>query len=195
MSARPIVLRMRQVNGTQQLLAPTVGIFAPSVSEGQLVSAGQAIGTVETLRVTRRLVIPNGVVGRVSARIGGQSARVPVQYGDVLIVVSTTEVAEASAATAPDPNVDTNAPTFAAPMSGRFYSRPSPTEAPFVAVGDTVTRGQTIGLLEVMKTFNRLVYQGEGLPERADVTEIVPSDGDDVVRGDPILRLGLGESD
>jgi acetyl-CoA carboxylase biotin carboxyl carrier protein len=74
-------------------------------------------------------------------------------------------------------------------MSGRFYSRPSPAEPPFVAAGDTVQQGQTVGLLEVMKTFNRLVYGGETLPEQATVEKTVPSDGDDVVRGDVILAL------
>ncbi|KPK14077.1 MAG: hypothetical protein AMJ62_14100 [Myxococcales bacterium SG8_38] len=74
-------------------------------------------------------------------------------------------------------------------MSGRFYSRPSPSEPPFVEEGGTVSRGQTIGLLEVMKTFNRLVYQGESLPERALIERIVPWDGDDVARGDVILLL------
>ncbi|MBW1762694.1 MAG: hypothetical protein JRJ64_14580, partial [Deltaproteobacteria bacterium] len=51
-------------------------------------------------------------------------------------------------------------------------------------------RGQTVGLLEVMKTFNRLVYQGDTLPEQATVERIVPNEGDDVVRGDVILALG-----
>jgi hypothetical protein len=41
-----------------------------------------------------------------------------------------------------------------------------------------------------MKTFNRLVYQGDALPERAKVERIVPKEGDDVVRGDVILALG-----
>jgi hypothetical protein len=40
-----------------------------------------------------------------------------------------------------------------------------------------------------MKTFNRLVYQGDSLPEQATVEAIVPSEGADVVRGDVILRL------
>ncbi len=51
-------------------------------------------------------------------------------------------------------------------------------------------RGQTVGLLEVMKTFNRLVYQGDALPDEAKVETIVPKEGDDVVRGDVILALG-----
>jgi biotin carboxyl carrier protein len=78
---------------------------------------------------------------------------------------------------------------FIAPMSGRFYSRPSPSEPPFVSDGDIVKRGQTLGLLEVMKTFNRLVYEGDSLPDAAKVEKVVPNEGDDVVRGDVILAL------
>ena len=40
-----------------------------------------------------------------------------------------------------------------------------------------------------MKTFNRLVYQGDLLPERARIDRVVPDDGDDVVRGDALLEL------
>ena len=61
--------------------------------------------------------------------------------------------------------------------------------AVFVAPGDTVHLGQTVGLLEVMKTFNRLVYEGDGLPDTVRIVAVVPSDGDDVTRGEPILRL------
>jgi biotin carboxyl carrier protein len=52
-----------------------------------------------------------------------------------------------------------------------------------------VQHGKTVGLLEVMKTFNRLVYQGDALPAQATVEKIVPNEGDDVVRGDVILAL------
>jgi hypothetical protein len=34
-----------------------------------------------------------------------------------------------------------------------------------------------------------LVYEGDALPQQAIVGRIAPSDGDDVVRGDPILFL------
>jgi acetyl-CoA carboxylase carboxyltransferase component/biotin carboxyl carrier protein len=80
-------------------------------------------------------------------------------------------------------------PVFAAPMSGRFYARPTPGDPPFVTVGETVQKGQTIGLLEVMKTFNRLVYDGPSLPDSAKVKTIVPEDGDEVVRGQVLIEL------
>ncbi|MFF0296708.1 acetyl-CoA carboxylase biotin carboxyl carrier protein [Kitasatospora sp. NPDC004615] len=59
-----------------------------------------------------------------------------------------------------------------APMIGTFYHAPEPGAPPFVAVGDTVTAGQPIGILEVMKMMS---------PVEADlagrVVEILVADG------------------
>ena len=40
-----------------------------------------------------------------------------------------------------------------APMEGSFWSRPGPTDPVFAPPGTVVTAGETIGLVEVMKTF------------------------------------------
>jgi biotin carboxyl carrier protein len=40
-----------------------------------------------------------------------------------------------------------------APLPGIFYRKPSPDEAPFKQQGDTVAAGETVGLVEVMKSF------------------------------------------
>ena len=190
MSESSHVLRARPRDGeTSELLAPSVGVFTPAVAEGQLVSAGQVVGTIDVLGVLHDLTVPGGVAGRVAHRAGGGRSRVPVQYGDALLAISTTSMGDAAATTSAVGDGPRGALAFVAPMSGRFYSRPSPTEPPFVASGDTVQQGQTVGLLEVMKTFNRLVYQGDTLPKQATVESIVPNEGDDVVRGDVILAL------
>ncbi|MBW2628385.1 MAG: hypothetical protein JRE45_12250 [Deltaproteobacteria bacterium] len=191
MSGDACVLRARPVDAeASDLLAPGVGVFAPTVGEGELVSMGQSVGTIDVLGVLRELTVPEGVAGRVTARIGGGRARVPVEYGDALLTISTAAMAHvAELGSAASANAE-GALSFTAPMSGRFYSRPSPNEPPFVSAGEVVQRGQTVGLLEVMKTFNRLVYQGDTLPEQATVERIVPNEGDDVVRGDVILALG-----
>jgi len=191
MSGGGHVLRARPGDGeSSDLLAPSVGVFTPAVTRGELVSAGQVVGTIDVLGVMRELTVPEGVAGRVTQRVGGGRSRVPVQYGDALFAISTASMGDVTARTSAVSADSQGAPSFVAPMSGRFYSRPSPTEPPFVAAGDTVQQGQTVGLLEVMKTFNRLVYQGDALPERAKVERIVPKEGDDVVRGDVILALG-----
>lgn len=41
-------------------------------------------------------------------------------------------------------------------MSGTFYHSPAPGEPPFVKVGDKVTKGQTIGIIEAMKLMNEI---------------------------------------
>lgn len=193
MSDTTLVLRAKTTGDSVELLAPSVGIFTPTVAAGELVGAGQSIGSIDVLGATRALLVPDGVAGKVIQRLGGARSRVPAQYGDALVTVSAAAVGEVSVESTQGPADAVSALSFTAPMSGRFYGRPSPNEAPFVSVGDTVTEGQTIGLLEVMKTFNRLVYQGDQLPDRAIVERIVPKDGDDVVRGDPILLLGAEE--
>ena len=194
MSQDAYILRAKVVGDTRELLAPSVGIFTPSVAQGEIVSAGQSIGAIDVLGVKRALIVPDGVAGRVARRIGGSRTRVPVQYGDPLIEVSTASMTDASTPTSAGATEAGSSLSFSAPMSGRFYGRPSPSEPAFVSVGDRVTHGQTVGLLEVMKTFNRLVYQGDGLPTHATVERVVPKDGDDVVRGDPILLLDSAES-
>jgi len=190
MSEGDCVLRARTVGEEQtELLSPSVGVFLPSVAEGELLASGQSIGMIEVLGVRRNLLVPQNIEGRVGRRIGGRRVRVPVQYGDVLLSISTATMALSRDADSSQTADLEDALAFTAPMSGRFYSRPSPSEPPFVAAGDIVKRGQTLGLLEVMKTFNRLVYQGDGLPDAAEVERVVPNEGDDVVRGDVILSL------
>jgi acetyl-CoA carboxylase biotin carboxyl carrier protein len=181
-------LRVTKSGELIELHSPGVGVFTPAVSEDQLVSAGQVLGVIETLGVVRELCVPTGVTGRVRSRAGSPRVRVPVSYGETLVTLSVADLADASVEDA-GAEADSSALAFTAPMSGRFYGRPSPEEPPFVVAGATVTRGQTVGLLEVMKTFNRLVYQGDALPETARVVAVVPDDGDDVTRGDAILRL------
>ncbi len=110
-----------------------LGCSRPRSRLGELVSSGQSVGTIEVLGVLRELTVPAGVAGRVTGRVGGGRSRVPVQYGDALLTVSTASmvsVAEPGASVSAEQG---GALAFTAPMSGRFYSRPSPTEPPFVS--------------------------------------------------------------
>jgi acetyl-CoA carboxylase biotin carboxyl carrier protein len=47
-------------------------------------------------------------------------------------------------------------PSVRAPLTGIFYGAPSPGATPYVAVGDHVSVGQIIGLIEAMKLFNEI---------------------------------------
>jgi len=58
-----------------------------------------------------------------------------------------------------------------APMSGVFYKRPGPEEAPYVEVGDRVKKKQVLGLLETMKVFQKVKS-----PVNGTILEIVAQD-------------------
>ena len=120
-------------------------------------------------------------------------ARRPVTYGDVLLSLAADTQGEQAHVPTPGANTtplgDAGGLQFTSPLSGRYYAKPGPDQPPFVQVGDIIARGQTVALLEVMKTFNRIAYGGEDLPERVKIVGIGPGDGDDLDEGDAILDL------
>ncbi|MEO5965066.1 MAG: biotin/lipoyl-containing protein [Candidatus Limnocylindrales bacterium] len=62
--------------------------------------------------------------------------------------------AAGAAGSAPAPA--TSRPSVMAPLTGIYYGAPSPGATPYVAVGDHVSVGQIIGLIEAMKLFNEI---------------------------------------
>jgi acetyl-CoA carboxylase biotin carboxyl carrier protein len=55
--------------------------------------------------------------------------------------------------------------TIKAPVPGTFYRRPSPDEDMYIDEGDRVSDGQVIGLVEVMKNFNEVKADRDGVLE------------------------------
>jgi acetyl-CoA carboxylase biotin carboxyl carrier protein len=97
--------------------------------------------------------------------------------------------APVAAAAAPSAGGDTVAALPAgneitAPMVGTFYAASSPDAPAFVAVGDTISEGQTICIIEAMKVMNEIKSETSGT-----VTEIVAQDGEPVQFGDALFRV------
>jgi acetyl-CoA carboxylase biotin carboxyl carrier protein len=70
------------------------------------------------------------------------------------------------------------------PMVGTVYMQPSPEAPPFVKVGDTVSAGQTLMIIEAMKTMNPIPATKAG-----KVVEILVGDGDPVEFGEPLVVI------
>ncbi len=51
------------------------------------------------------------------------------------------------------------------PLVGTFYAAPSPDQPPFVSVGDKVTKGQVLGIVEAMKLMNDIESEFDGTVE------------------------------
>lgn len=71
------------------------------------------------------------------------------------------------------------------PMVGSVYLQPEPGAEPFVKVGDTVTAGQTLMIIEAMKTMNPIPA-----PKAGTIVEILVEDGQPVEFGEPLAVIG-----
>jgi acetyl-CoA carboxylase biotin carboxyl carrier protein len=97
--------------------------------------------------------------------------------------VVAAPVAEAPAAAA--------APAVAAgdavksPMVGTIYLQPQPDAPSFIKVGDTVSEGQTLMIVEAMKTMNPIPA-----PRAGKVLEILAVNGQPVEFGEPLAIIG-----
>lgn len=72
-----------------------------------------------------------------------------------------------------------------APMVGTFYASPAPDKPPFVTVGQTVTAGETIGIIEAMKMFNPIEADASGT-----ILKVVAESGQPVEFDQPLFVIG-----
>ena len=82
------------------------------------------------------------------------------------------------------PTPDTS-DALTSPMVGTAYLRPSPDADPFIEVGKKVKSGDTLMLVEAMKTFNPITADKTGT-----ITAIHIEDGQGVEFGDPLVTIG-----
>jgi acetyl-CoA carboxylase biotin carboxyl carrier protein len=71
------------------------------------------------------------------------------------------------------------------PMVGTIYLQPEPGAPPFVRVGDNVAEGQTLLIIEAMKTMNPIPA-----PRAGRVIELLVADGQPVEFGEPLAVIG-----
>ena len=78
----------------------------------------------------------------------------------------------------------TTLPTITAPTVGTLYRAPAPDQPVFVQVGDQVKRGQTVCILEAMKTFNHVTSPIDG-----KIVEVCAENGQTVDFGQRLFTL------
>jgi acetyl-CoA carboxylase biotin carboxyl carrier protein len=76
-----------------------------------------------------------------------------------------------------------------APLVGIFYRAPAPGAKPFVEVGQPVSAGQQVGLIEAMKLMNEVVSDAQGI-----VAEILVADGTPVSYEQALMRIDISAS-
>ncbi|MCY4170432.1 MAG: acetyl-CoA carboxylase biotin carboxyl carrier protein [Bacteroidetes bacterium] len=149
----------------------------------------------------------------ISMASDGDAAEVEIEADGVRVVVRkhpspTTHIgSEATVSMVPQPVVDSIAPAeslpteasnavtdsvnqhskgipILSPTPGTFYAKPAPDADAFVQVGDYITKGQTVCIIEAMKLMNEVEADRSGT-----VLEILVNDGDAVEYDQPLLLI------
>ncbi|MCL4167795.1 UNVERIFIED_CONTAM: hypothetical protein GTU68_026207 [Idotea baltica] len=88
----------------------------------------------------------------------------PPAYQPAPAPPAAAPVAAPAAAPAPAPaaNDESKYVEVRSPMIGTFYRSPSPEKGPYVKVGDTISKGDTVCIVEAMKLFNEIESEVSG---------------------------------
>ncbi|WP_193178397.1 acetyl-CoA carboxylase biotin carboxyl carrier protein [Oricola nitratireducens] len=153
----------------------------------------------------RKPAIDTGLVKDLAAILTETDlTEIEIEQGDLRIRVSREMPAPAYVQAAPVPQAAAAAPQPAAahqapqgeaaparsghevpsPMVGTAYLSPAPGAAPFVEVGQTVKEGQTLLIIEAMKTMNQIPATRAGT-----ITEILVTDSEPVEYGQPLVVI------
>ena len=129
-----------------------------------------------------------GDQGRLNARVSRIPTAAPVSVAPVAAPQNVQPATAPATASAPEP--EEGAPedpaahpgAVSSPMVGTVYLSPEPGAEPFVKTGDVVTEGQTLLIVEAMKTMNQIPA-----PKSGTVKRVLVEDGAPVEFGAPLM--------
>ncbi len=118
-------------------------------------------------------------------------AEIEVHVGESQVIVRTSEALAASSLRSQasedqaqhGPELDEHHIPVLSPLAGVFYRGPSSDVEPFVAIGDEVGYGDTVGLIEAMKLFNEVPAPATGV-----IGTILAQDGQRIA-ADEVLMI------
>jgi len=132
-------------------------------------------------------------LAKTPAQRGGLMMAAPMGMGSPAVVPGGPGVARAESAAAPSapasaapprPEAPSTLLEVKSPMVGTFYSAPEPGAKPYVSVGDRVTKGKTLCIIEAMKIMNEIESEVSGV-----VKEVLAQDAQPVEYGQVLFRI------
>lgn len=118
---------------------------------------------------------------------GGQIVQMPMQQLSAVASQTPTSVETAPVVAntdTPTPTSD-NLITFKSPMIGTFYRKPGADKEPFVKVGDTIQSGSVLCIIEAMKLFNEIEFDGAS----GKIVKILVDDASPVEYDQPLFLI------
>ena len=127
----------------------------------------------------------DGLRIRVSKASPNAPAPAPVHYAPAPVAAPAPQAPAASpSAPAAEAAASVSKNAVTSPMVGTVYLSPEPGSKAFVQVGDKVKKGDTLMLVEAMKTFNPVEA-----PTSGTVKEIIVQDAQPVEFGEPLIVI------
>lgn len=127
--------------------------------------------------------------GSVKLSLGVERTNVVVDSNAAIQLAPSAQSEIVSVNQATDENVKQSAQAdgnvIKSPLVGIFYSSSSPDAKPYVAVGDTVKKGQVLGIIEAMKLMNEIESEYDGV-----VKEILIDNEQMAEYGQPLFVIG-----
>ena len=120
--------------------------------------------------------------GDLRIRVSRQSSVVHAAVAGPAPVASNSLIPVAQVDLPASATVDISKNAVISPMVGTAYMSPAPEADPFIAVGQQVREGQTLLIIEAMKTMNQIPS-----PRAGKVTAILFEDGQPVEYGEPLV--------
>ncbi len=198
MPTRKLVALVKYDGKLYHILSPAVGVYFDAPTDGSVIIGGGSAGRIRVLNTIYDLYIPDDVFGAVIADANADKA-IRVGYGQELFCLNPKSglaeleeehLAEKLGDYAADAEKGFIVTAF---TDGIFYRKPSPDSPPYVEVGDRVEKGMTLGLIEVMKSFNHIVFQGTDRGDAGVVLKIYVDDASEVKCGQPLFLIGYDE--
>ncbi|OHV88024.1 acetyl-CoA carboxylase biotin carboxyl carrier protein [Mesorhizobium sp. ORS 3428] len=123
-------------------------------------------------------------LGDLKVRVSRQAQAVHAVAAQLPAPAPIAAPAPAQAAAAAAPTADPSKNAVPSPMVGTAYLAPSPDSKPFVEIGQKVKEGQTLLIIEAMKTMNQIPS-----PRAGTVTAVLVEDAQPVEYGMPLVVI------
>ena len=116
--------------------------------------------------------------------VAAAGAAVPVAAAAAIPAPAAAPAPQAAGEGAQESQAEESGKVVTSPLVGTFYSASSPDAEPFVKVGDTVKKGQVLGIIEAMKLMNEIESEYDGVVEA-----VLVSNEQVVEYGQPLFRI------
>ncbi|MGY8781541.1 MAG: acetyl-CoA carboxylase biotin carboxyl carrier protein [Fidelibacterota bacterium] len=131
-------------------------------------------------------LLENSEINEIDVNFWGRRFRVvkSASISSVPAVVQSAEHVSAPESTRVPMKEEVSGEEILSPMPGTYYNSSSPDSDPFVKVGDTVSEGDTLCIIEAMKILNEIEAETSGV-----IAKIILEDGQAVEYNQPLFVI------